>query len=140
MDRIEKAVSIFNKGFSCSQAVFAAYAPDYGVDFETAMKLSTPFGGGIAGMGEICGAVSGAIMVIGLKYGRVKEEELDEKTKTYELTSYFIEKFKVNNKSHLCAELIDIDPKLGEEERSKLKKEICTKAVTDAARILEEIL
>ena len=64
------AAEIFSKGFSCSQAVFASLSSEYGVDSDTAKKIAGAFGGGIASNGELCGAVSGALMAIGLKHGR----------------------------------------------------------------------
>ena len=68
MTSVERAVSCFEKGFSCSQAVFSTYAEHSGLDHETALRIAGGFGG-MGRMGETCGALSGAFMVIGLKYG-----------------------------------------------------------------------
>ncbi len=93
MDRANKAASQFERGFSCSQAVLSAFAESFNLDYETALKISQSFGGGIAHRGEICGAVTGALTVIGLKYGRVKAEDILARDRTYEVVKKFIEKF-----------------------------------------------
>ena len=68
-DKAQLAKKLFLDGYNCSQAVFGAYAEDFGIDFSTAMKISSGFGGGFGRMREVCGAVSGMTMVLGLKYG-----------------------------------------------------------------------
>ena len=69
--RVEIALELFNEGYNCAQAVFAAFADKYGIDKDTAMKLSSSFGGGMGRMREVCGAVSGMFMVAGLETGAV---------------------------------------------------------------------
>lgn len=73
MDKTQKAVDYFNKGFNCSQAIFTAFNEDNGIREETALKMSCGFGAGCGRLGLTCGAVSGAFMVIGMKYGKYKE-------------------------------------------------------------------
>lgn len=75
MNNVERAVSSFKEGFSCSQALLSTYGPEPGVDRRTALRVSGAFGGGICRMGETCGAVTGALMVVGLKYGRTMAED-----------------------------------------------------------------
>jgi C_GCAxxG_C_C family probable redox protein len=140
MNRIKKAVTLFNQGFSCSQAVFAAFAPELGVDETIALKIAQPFGGGIAGRQEICGAVAGALMVIGLKYGKSEVGDSIAKEKTYYLTEKFLREFQRKNDSTVCRELLDIDENLTELEQQNLKSEICNNAVGSAAKILNKIL
>ena len=144
MSGIEQAVSSFQGGFSCSQAVFAAYAVEMGVDRETALKVSQAFGGGMGNMGETCGAVTGAFMVIGLKYGRTCVDDVEAKRKTYELVREFVGKFKQRNGTILCRELLgcDIGTPRGKRyaEEKGLTTTICPNFVKDAAEILEEIL
>jgi C_GCAxxG_C_C family probable redox protein len=79
MNKVERAVYCFNQGFSCSQAVLSTYGPKFELDPELALKVSGAFGAGMGRMGETCGAVTGAFMVIGLKYGKTRVE--DEETK-----------------------------------------------------------
>lgn len=144
MNKIEKAVSYFKKGFSCSQAVFSAFSKEFGLDRETSMKISQPFGGGMAHLGEACGAVTGAFMLIGLKYGRTKAEDLEARDRTYAKMRQLTDKFKALHCSIQCRCLLGLD--LGTEEGMRLAKEknlfgtLCVKYVQDAAGIVEEIL
>jgi C_GCAxxG_C_C family probable redox protein len=85
MTSAERAAELYASGFSCSQAVFAAFSEALGLEPMNALKIAQPFGGGIAGTGSTCGAVTGALLVIGLKHGRVRPEDLAAKEKTYAL-------------------------------------------------------
>jgi C_GCAxxG_C_C family probable redox protein len=136
----EQAVCVFKEGFSCSQAIFSTYGKEFGIDRATALKISAAFGGGMARMGETCGAVTGAFMVIGLKYA----ENKDSKEKIYALVKKFAADFKARNGSIVCKELLRNN--IGTAEGMKAIKEKnliktrCPKLVKDAAEILEEIL
>jgi C_GCAxxG_C_C family probable redox protein len=144
MIKSEKAVALFNEGFSCSQAVFAAFSRDFGLARTTSLKISQPFGGGMAHLGEACGAVTGAFMVIGLKYGRTKAADLQARDKTYAVMRQFTDKFKALHCSIQCRCLLGLD--LGTEEGLRLAREknlfqtLCVKYVQHAAEIVEEIL
>jgi C_GCAxxG_C_C family probable redox protein len=96
----------FTNGFSCSQAVCLAFAEDFGIDRETALKLSCAFGGGMAHSGNTCGAATGALMVIGMKYGRTRLDDMVAKEKTYEVTNAFMTEFLRRNHSLNCTDLI----------------------------------
>ena len=87
MSRIEEAISRFKEDFSCAQSIFSTYAPHYGLDEDKALKISTGFGGGMARSGRTCGAVTGAYMVIGLKYGMGLSKDDDAKENTYQIMS-----------------------------------------------------
>lgn len=143
MDNANHAVSRFREGFNCSQAVVSSYAEGFGVSGETALKVAAGFGGGMH-LGQICGAVTGAFMVIGLKYGATRAEDKDAKKKTYEVVGEFAEKFKARNGSFMCRELLGCD--ISTPEGAKIAQEknlfasLCPKLVQDAAQILEEIL
>jgi C_GCAxxG_C_C family probable redox protein len=144
MNKVERAVSCFNDGFSCSQAVLSTYGEQFGLDRETALKVAGAFGGGMGNMGKTCGAVTGALMVIGLKYGQTRVEDKEPKKKTYRLVKEFAEQFKVRNGSINCTELLGCDLSTPEgmrcaEERN-LFTTLCPKFVQDAAEILEELL
>ncbi len=144
MNRVENAVSCFKEGFSCSQAVLSAFAHQFGLDRETALKVAGAFGGGMGRMGETCGAVTGAFMVIGLKYGKTRAEDEQTKEKAYSLVKEFVEKFKSRNGSIVCRELLGCD--LSTPEGAQIAKEknltttVCPKFVQDAAEIIEQIL
>jgi C_GCAxxG_C_C family probable redox protein len=140
MKNADLAVSRFKDGLSCSQAILSTYGQELGIDTATALKISAPFGGGMARMGETCGAVTGAFMVMGLKYAKDKES----KEMLYGLINKFVEKFKSRNSSIACRELLGCN--IGTPEGMKAVKEkglidtLCPKLVKDAAEILEEIL
>jgi len=144
MDKVEQAVSCFKEGFSCTQAMLSTYGLDFGLDLETALKVAGAFGGGMGRMGEICGAVTGAFMVIGLKYGNIRAEDSQAKEKTYSLVKKFVERFKSRNGSIVCRELLGCD--ISTPEGMELAKEknifttLCPKLVSDAAEIIEQIL
>lgn len=144
MDKIEKAVSRFNEGFSCSQAILSTYGEDYGLSRDLALRIATPFGGGIGRMGEICGAVTGAFMVIGLKHGVTDVDDKETKEKAYNLAKEFTDNFKSRNKAIACKELLGCD--IGKPEGMNFAKEkdlfnvLCPRLVRDAAEILEQIL
>lgn len=142
--RMENAVSCFNEGFSCSQAVLSAYSDLFNLDQTTALKISQPFGGGIAHQGETCGAVSGAFMVIGLKHGRIQAEDLEAREKTYEKVLEFIEHFTASNGSTVCKELLGFDMStpegFQEAENAGLFDTLCPKLIQSSMEILEEIL
>jgi len=114
------------------------------MDEQTALRVACGFGGGVGRLGLTCGAVTGAVMVIGLKYGKVKVDDDAAKEKTYALVQEFARRFRARNKSLNCTELLGYD--LGTAEgREKVKEKnlattVCEKAVRDAAEILEEIL
>ncbi|MBN2008446.1 C_GCAxxG_C_C family protein [candidate division KSB1 bacterium] len=93
MTRPEKAVELFNSGFACSQAVLAAYAPMLGLSEDLALKIACPFGGGIARSGATCGAVSGAIMTIGLHSGNTRADQPELRSQNTALARRFLDEF-----------------------------------------------
>ena len=143
MKKSEKAVELFKSGFSCSQSVLGTYAEELGITKETAYKISCGFGGGCSRMGIVCGAVSGAYMVIGLMHGKSKPEDNISKEKTYELVNLFTQKFKEKHCSINCRDLTNIDLSTPEGmkkfEEDKIHDKVCYPAVETAIDILEEI-
>jgi C_GCAxxG_C_C family probable redox protein len=144
MNRTDTAVAVFSEGFSCSQAVFSAFSEELGLDRAAALKISTAFGGGMASMGLTCGAVTGALMVIGLKNGRTEAIDAAAKEKTYELAKEFVRRFSERHGFIVCRELlgVDISTPEGKERASEqgLFSTLCPRFVADAAEILEEII
>jgi C_GCAxxG_C_C family probable redox protein len=140
----EDAAELFRSGWSCSQAVCCAFAPDYGIDEKTALRLSCALGGGMGHTGHTCGAVSGALMVIGMKYGRTALDDLAAKDKTYDVAQDFMKEFLRRNHSINCTELVGYnlsDPaRLAEAREKKVFHTRCAKLVCDAGEILEEVL
>jgi C_GCAxxG_C_C family probable redox protein len=147
MKKTELAAGYHERGYGCSQAVLASYAADFGLDEGLALRLATGFGSGMGRMCEVCGALTGAFMVIGMKYGKEKTEGTrygNETETTYRLVAVAAAKFKERNGSIYCRELVGhnlMDP----EERAKvvelgLFKTTCRKCILDAVEILEESL
>jgi C_GCAxxG_C_C family probable redox protein len=144
MKRSDRAVALFKEGFSCSQAVLSVFAEEYGLSQEQALKISGAFGSGMGRMGHTCGAVTGAFMVIGLKYGRTKADDRASKEKTYALVLEFVERFKRRQKTVMCRGLTGCDLLKPEGRRAysekRLQETLCSVLVRDAVEILEEIL
>lgn len=135
----ERAIELFMEGKNCSQSVFAAFAPDLGLSEETALAISIGLGGGVGRMREICGAVSGAAMVVGLKNPGL------DKMEAYQLVRQIMDEFKKTNHSIVCKELLG----LVEAEKSSTpeartpeyyQKRPCIKIVEDAALATEKVL
>lgn len=143
MSKTDKALSLFSNNFNCSQAVFTAFASDFGIDEELALKIGTSFGGG-ARNGEICGAVSGALMVLGLKYGHYQSDNNKQKSRAYEIAVEYTKRFKEKNKSIVCRDLLGYDLSNPDEmaciKEKNLFTEICPEMVKSAVEVLESIL
>ena len=141
--KVNEVLEFFNngKGFNCAQAIFSTYCEDFGLDKETALKLSCGLGGGMGRLGHVCGAVSGACLVIGLKHGKFLPDDKESKEKTYALVHEFGKKFVERNQTANCHELLQVDLQYGDKQTIKERvREICPCVVKDAAEILESIL
>ncbi len=143
MTHVEKANDLFSRKFHCSQAVFAAFAEELGITEEQALKIGACFGSGMR-KGEVCGACSGALMALGLKYGQANEQDLESRFKTNEVTDRFLDEFKRENGSYLCNDLLGCDIKteagIKEALEKKLFTEFCPKMVESATKITEKIM
>ena len=143
-ERSEIAVSRFKEGFSCSQAVLSAFSDLFDIELNLALKISQPFGGGIAHRGDICGAVSGAFMAIGLKYGRTQVHDIPSRERTYAAVTTFIEKFEGVFGSIICKELLgnDLSTEDGykKAEDEGLFETLCPKFVRHAAELVETVI
>lgn len=135
----DRAAQLFMEGKNCSQAVFVAFATDLGLSEETALAISIGLGGGVGRMREVCGAVSGSAMVVGLKYPELSKAEV------YEKVRLIADEFKKTNPSIVCKELLG----LSKSETSSVpeartqeyyQKRPCVKIVEDAALATEKIL
>ena len=102
----EKAAELFVNGCNCSQAVFGAFAEDCGIDFETALKLSSSFGGGMGRLRETCGAVTGMFMVAGLLKGYSDTNDKEAKDNHYKLIQELANEFKSIYHTYNCNELL----------------------------------
>ncbi|MFX1311199.1 MAG: C-GCAxxG-C-C family protein [Promethearchaeota archaeon] len=144
MSGIEKAINSFIKNFNCAQSILSSYAAEYGLDKDTALKLATGFGGGMGRMQNTCGAVSGAFMVIGLRYGMGINDKPEAKDKTYQVIREFSNRFQEIHGSIICKELLGCDLITPEGRdyynRNDFFEKKCLQYVKDAAKILEEII
>jgi C_GCAxxG_C_C family probable redox protein len=144
MTKADIARSCFGQGFSCSQAVFSAYAADYGMDQEAALRVAAAFGGGLARTGGPCGALSGALMVIGLQHGMVSVDAPQAKEHTYRVAQEFVERFRAANGAVDCRDLLGHDMSTPEGRQAikegRLTKAICPELVQSATEILDEML
>lgn len=104
----EKAVNNFKQGYNCAQSVFLAFAEDFGFDKETALKLSSSFGGGMGRLREVCGAVSSMFAICGLKDGYTSPSNDDEKAKHYERIQNLAQKFESEFGSIICRKLLNL--------------------------------
>lgn len=143
MNHSASAQKYFVQKYHCSQAVFAAFATELGITEEQALKISGCFGSGMR-KGEVCGAVTGALMALGLKYGQCRIDDTDSRIKTNELTDLLMDRFKEKNGSYICKYLLGHDitiPAELEQVRGKgLFTSLCPKMVASAATILDEII
>lgn len=143
-DLAPKALSAFREGFSCSQAVFSVFAAEMGLDRETALKLSQALGGGMAHLGEACGALTGAFLAISLKYGRTRPDDLEARDRTYARMQELAARFKARFGALRCPDLLGLD--LGTTEgmararAEDLFRRRCDQFVQAAAEWTEELL
>jgi C_GCAxxG_C_C family probable redox protein len=146
MDNVrERAIDLFKQGYNCSQSVFGVFCEECGMDFETALKISSSFGGGMGRLREVCGAVSGMFMVAGMKYGYSDPKDTKSKTEHYKRIQELAETFKEKNNSIVCRELLGLSTKSESyipEERTVeyYKKRPCVELVGDAAEIIYEFI
>lgn len=143
--RVDSALRCFSRGFNCSQSIFAAYAPLLAeLSHEQALRIAGGFGAGMGRLQDVCGAVTGAFMLIGLKHGMVQEGDLAAKEETYARVQEFARRFREKNGSLVCRELLGCD--LGSDEGRRdfaernLHTTICARCVRDAALLVEELI
>ena len=136
MEHVDKALDLFESKFNCAQAVFASFSQELGLDEKQALKIGGCFGSGMR-KGEVCGACTGAIMALGLKYG-------ENKSKSDEMCVKFLDSFKKENGSYICRDLLDCDIRTEEGIKyaidNNLFKEICPKMVESATKITQELI
>ena len=139
------AKELFEQGYSCSQAIFAAFADETGVELETALKISSSFGGGMGRLREVCGAVSGMFLVVGAKYGYTDPKDKVAKDEHYRLIQSLAKEFKSREGTIICRELLGREagwdnPKSDERIRDYYNARPCTRFVVEAAMILDEYI
>jgi C_GCAxxG_C_C family probable redox protein len=140
-DPVERAAELFGRGYNCSQAVLAAFAPCLGLDEQTALRIAVPFGGGLSRRGQVCGAVSGALMVLGLSTSSAAPAD---KEAAYALGNEFFSRFEARHRFLACRDLLGHDLSTPDgrlaARRQGAYARTCPDLVRGAARILIELL
>ena len=143
MNHVELAKRYFEQKYHCSQAVLVAFAEELGLTEEQALKLGACFGGGMC-KGEVCGACTGALMALGLKFGQSDIDDLESRKKTNDVTVEFLDLFKKENGSYMCRELLGCDLATDEGKEYAKEKQLfvtfCPQMVESATRITEKLI
>lgn len=139
------AEELFLQGYNCSQSVLAAFSDEIGMNRETALKLSSSFGGGMGRLREVCGAVSAMFMIAGLKDGYSDPKDSIAKAKHYQRIQALAEQFKAENGSIICRELLGLpngpdQPVPEKRTQNYYQKRPCVELVKSAAKIMKEYL
>lgn len=125
MKKSEKSMNIRAKGSNCAQAVFAGFCEDYGIDLSAALKLTAGFGAGM-NCGEICGAASGGVLVLGLRYGNSDPSDKEQKKFCGKKTKEFLDIFKQKYSALTCREIL-----------ATSNKSICNVLIKEVVELLE---
>ena len=143
MKHTEIASELFSKRYYCSQAVLAAFADELGMTKEQALKVGACFGGGMC-KAEVCGACTGALMALGLKYGMYRDGDLDSKQRANSYTVRFLDEFSRLNGSYICRELLGCDISTDEGKAYARAKGLfateCPKMIESAVLIAEKLI
>jgi C_GCAxxG_C_C family probable redox protein len=145
MDRSEKALSYFDNKFNCAQSVLTAFADESGLSEEESLRVSCAFGGGMGRQQHTCGAVTGAAMALGLRFGKGKNDSDEKKLNTYDKTVELFDEFTKLNGSTNCHQLLNNLNMRDEKELELINEQNlfhtnCRKYVADAVRIAENII
>jgi C_GCAxxG_C_C family probable redox protein len=144
MTKADDAVILFQQGFNCTQSILSVFAPDFGLDLDMARRISQGFGAGIGRTDNICGSLSGAIMVIGLRYGGMRAEDAAAKEKTYAMVREFLQQFKSRHGSVACTDLLGYnlsDPQQHADAKThQVATERCPTFIRGAVEIVEKLI
>ena len=143
MDHSILAAELFLQGYNCAQAVAVAFTDVTGMDKKEAAKLAAPFGGGMGRMREVCGAVSGMFMVLGVLYGYDNSDAESTKKELYKQVQALAEKFREVNGSIICREILKnppSDPNPSPRTAEYYAKRPCARMVMTAARLMDEFI
>lgn len=138
----QTAREYFKQGYNCAQSVFLTYAHKYGFDNDTALKLSSSFGGGMGRMREVCGAVSAMFMVAGLEKGYTENNNDEIKAKHYTRIQALANEFKKKHGTIICRELLGVDaddnPIPSKRTEKYYQERPCEEFIADTCKILDE--
>ena len=143
MTKAADAVALFQQGFNCTQSILSVFAPDFGLDQDMARRISQGFGAGMGRTDNICGSLSAAIMVIGLRYGGTRPDDTAAKEKTYAVVREFLQEFKTLHGSVACTDLLGYnlsDPKqFADAKTHQVAMERCPVFIRAAVELVEKV-
>jgi len=144
-NRTEVAVSKFSEGYNCAQSVFHSFCDDLHFDQNTALKMACGFGAGMGRKEEVCGAVTGGIMVIGAKYGRGERDDRAATELTYKKTRELMDRFEQKHGTFLCRKLLhgcELTTEEGQKhfKDNNLSDTVCKPCVRSVVEILDDIM
>ncbi len=141
---VEQAVALYKQGYTCTQSILASFARRYGLQQDLAFRIGEPFGAGTSCTGDMCGSVTGAIMVLGLQYGSILGSDDAARSFTYQRVHELIRRFKEIHASIQCTDLLGYDLSDPQQFQTVWEKglftQLCPTLVRDAAQILVELL
>jgi C_GCAxxG_C_C family probable redox protein len=145
MKRSENAVDYFRNKFNCSQAVFTVFGKDHGLSEDDCLRISCAFGGGMGRQQHTCGAVTGALMALGYKYGKALNDPEEKKLETYLMSQEFFKRFTELNGSVNCKVLLEgLDMNNPDDHKKIMERKLfdirCEKYVVDAVSITEDLM
>lgn len=142
MDRAERAAQLFLSGYNCAQSVAAAFSDMTGIDQATTAKMASGFGGGFGRLREVCGAVSGMVMVASTLYGYDSPDPVAQQA-CYTMVQQLVNRFQAQTGSMICREILKnppSDPTPTPRTAEYYKQRPCVRMVMVAAQILEEYI
>ena len=145
MTHAEQAQALFMQGYNCAQAVFAAFCDETGLTQQQALKLASGFGGGVGGMREVCGAVSGLTLTLSAIYGYDAPDDRAAKLALYHGVQEAAERYRAENGSIICRELLGLSKDVKKADpaprtQEYYKKRPCPELVAMAARIADDYI
>jgi len=144
-NKAEKALEYFNNSFNCSQSVLTTLGPELGLNEDDCLRIATAFGAGMGKQQHVCGAVSGALMVLGLKLGKALNDPESKKEDTYNKAAEFLKSFETKNGSIHCKQLLQgLDMNKEEDlitiHELGLFETACVSYVKQAVEITEQLI
>lgn len=143
MDHTLQAAQLFLDGYNCAQAITVAFSDVTGLDKDFSARMASSFGGGIGRLREVCGAVSGMVMVVGILYGYDENSEESAKKEHYTLVQKLANQFKDEVGSIICRDILKnppSDPNPTPRTEEFYKQRPCTRMVMVAAKILDDYI